>query len=65
MDLFCNERLVYDITKALKPMLLQMEDNAHRYKASIKGYHRRVWFDKNDVNIICQASEETVQDHLR
>jgi hypothetical protein len=57
MDLFCNERLVYDITKALKPMLLQSNGGTMpiRYKASIKGYHRRVWFDKNAItNIICQ-----------
>jgi hypothetical protein len=36
-----------------------------RYKASIKGYHRRVWFDKNDNEYyLPKHLEETVQDHF-
>jgi hypothetical protein len=66
MDLFCNPELVSNVTKASNKMRLQSNGGSMtvNHKATMKGYHKKVWYSKDAITSIITLSNLIQQYHV-
>jgi hypothetical protein len=66
MDLFCNPKLVHNISRASNKMRLQSNGGSMtvNHKATMAGYKKKVWFSKDAITNIIALSNLIQQYHV-
>ena len=66
MDLFCNDKFVTDVHQTKHPINVVSNGGtlATKKKASVDGYHRRVWYNKEAITNILSLANVATQYHV-